>query len=352
MQRFVRPLYLITSITAACTVLACSKKATTPTQPTPPPPTAVTIAAPVLKGPVGGAVTDSLHPTLEVTNAVTTGTAGTITYAFQASELDSFPDDSHTFQATDVAQGSGSTSVTVGPSQLIPNFPYFWRARATNGTITSDWSKVDTFKTANMAFRNGTDIYDPLTTGASVGTVVGGRFIPGVGWQSMSITDGVQYDIPTCSSCRAEFDVTGFGKREGEALQKDLKWFTMGDASTWPSFGAFRDSPWKMHLEQRSDAGNGMKLIWRNGGNGGGDPGDHTQRNDNTEDWNGNTVYHFVFDWNPGGFSISVNGHTWFTGGFARPYEPPNHRIELGCSPRGESFVNSATFSNFRLTPH
>ena len=52
-----------------------------------------TISAPALKGPVGGTQLDTLRPTLEVTNAVTTGTPGAVTYRFEASELDTFPAD-------------------------------------------------------------------------------------------------------------------------------------------------------------------------------------------------------------------------------------------------------------------
>ena len=100
--------------------------------------------------------------------------------------------------------------------------------------------------------------------------------------------------------------MTNFGKNEGAPLEKDVKWFTMGDGATWGNFQAFRDHPWKIHLEQRSDADRGMKLIWRNGAAGDGDPGDHTQRRDDTEDWNGNVVYHFVFDWTPSSLSVTV----------------------------------------------
>jgi hypothetical protein len=259
---------------------------------------------------------------------------------------------------------SGSTVVsegTVGPTSestisytatgLTGNTNYTWRVQAVYQGQSAPWATDASFKTIGK-FINGDNIFDPLLDGTSVGHVMGGRFIPGKGWQSASLVDGIYYDIPTCSNCVAEFDVTGFGHAEGASFEKDVKWFSMGDGATWGSFGAFRDSPWKMHLEQRSDSDRGMKITWRNGGAGGGDPGDHVARNDNTEDWNASVVYHFVFDWDPSGFRISVNGHLWFQDTFAGgPYAPGNHRIELGCSPRGESFVNSATYSNFKLTP-
>jgi hypothetical protein len=349
MMKFVRLLGVTVTATAAATLVACGgdKTPATPTTPT----TSASIAAPAIKSPASGAQLDTLRPTVEVTNAVIAGTAGAITYRFEVSETDGFPAGSRTFAMEGVAQGSGSTSVTVGPSDLIPNATYYWRARATNGTMTSVWSPVETFKTKSGGFRDGQTVFDPLTDGQSVGAIHGGRFIPGEGWQSTSQTDGIDYDIPTCSSCRVEFDVTNFGRKEGESVSKDLKWLSMADAGSFGNFNAFRDNPWKMHLEQRSDGdGTGMKLIWRNGDSGGGDPGDHTQRNDSTVNWSSSSVYHFVFEWTQNHFSVSVDGNIWFQDGLASPYAPPNHRVSIGCYPRAESF-NGAIFRNFSITP-
>ena len=125
-----------------------------------------------------------------------------------------------------------------------------------------------------------------MTNGSTVGTRHGGHFVFGDtsnGWQSDSLVDSIDYDIPTCNDCTAEFDVTNFGAGEGSSIQIDVKWFSMGDGSqmTPPGLNPFRDSPWKMHLEQRSDGdGTGMQVIWRNGAadaDTGGDPdyGDH-----------------------------------------------------------------------------
>jgi hypothetical protein len=349
MMKFVRTLGIAVAAGTALTILGCGGDKS-PTQPNGPG-GSVTIAAPAIKAPMGAVQLDTLRPTLEVTNAVTTGTPGTITYRFEASELDTFPAGSRTFTAESVAQGSGSTSVVVGPSDLIPAFTYFWRARATNGTVTSDWSKVETFKTKIAGFKNGQTVFDPLTDGQSVGAVHGGHFVPDQGWAANTVTDGIDYDIPTCSSCRVEFDVTNFGKAEGAPFSKDLKWLSMGDAADFGNFDAFRNHPWKMHLEQRSDGdGTGMKLIWRNGDSGDGDPGDHTGRNDSTVNWNGNQVFHFVFEWTPGHYSVSVDGRVWFEGGFNRPYAPGNHRISLGCYPRGETIIG-AIWRNIKITP-
>ena len=70
--------------------------------------------------------------------------------------------------------------------------------------------------------------------------------------------------------------LTNVGPTEGFTIERDLKMVSMGDATTFGSFGAFRDHPWKMHLVQRADFPSGWEIIWRNGGTDPeGDPGDH-----------------------------------------------------------------------------
>ena len=104
----------------------------------------------------------------------------------------------------------------------------------------------------------------------------------------------------------------------------------MGDGSTFNNFSAFRNHVWKMHFEQRGDGnGSGMKLIWRNGRNGDGDPGDHEGKVDpSSVSWRQDGVFHLTFVWTPGSYQVWV-GETqpdgdvsgdrlWFQGSFAR----------------------------------
>jgi hypothetical protein len=213
-----------------------------------------------------------------VANAAATGTVSNVVYRFEWSEVDTFPADSRTGSRDNVAQGTSTTSYTITDS-LKPNAKYFWRARASSGALTSDWSGAENFVTLNKGFVSGQYIYDPLTDGATVGSRVGGSFVPGQGWRADS--DGIGYTIPTCSSCTVELDVTNFGRGQGASALKDYKWLSMGNGSMFDNFTAFRDHPWKMHLEQRGDGdGSGMKLVWRNGAVGDANPGDHTLQND------------------------------------------------------------------------
>src|SRR5205823_453511 len=108
--------------------------------------TAPSLAPPVLKSPIGNGLTDSRKPSLTVTNAVGTGNVGSVTYQFEVSEVSSFPADSRSSSVSGVPQADGSTSWQP-PSELIFGFTYYWHARATNGSITSDWSKTETFTT-------------------------------------------------------------------------------------------------------------------------------------------------------------------------------------------------------------
>jgi len=115
------------------------------TQPTTP----VTLSAPSANSPAGGVTVTSARPTLVVNNSTASGNPGTVTYHFEVSDLNSFPNDPvRTFTADGVAQGSGGTTSWVLTRDLGPSVLWYWRARATNGTATSDFSNVETFRTA------------------------------------------------------------------------------------------------------------------------------------------------------------------------------------------------------------
>jgi hypothetical protein len=227
-----------------------------------------------------------------------------------------------------------------------------WRVRTEVEGQAGPWSSTASFVTRDPAL-----FFDPLTNGRTVGRQIGGRFIDGQGWMALSRSDGIDYDIPTCDDCTVEFDITNIGKGEGFSFRADLKFLSMGDGGTFGSFGAFRDHRWKMHLIQRADGdGTGLEIIWRNGGTDPeGNPGDHRiKMSGGGPDFRNSSVFHFVVRWTPGGFNISVgtNGGPqveYLEDGFGgRPYAPPNHRVQLGCVPRGESLPN-AIYRNVRI---
>jgi hypothetical protein len=236
-------------------------------------------------------------------------------------------------------------------TELEENKRYTWRVRSEAQGKVGPWSSTVSFIGPETGLVN-----DPLTNGRTVGAQLGGHFIPGQGWSSDSQSDGIYYDIPTCSSCTVEFDITNIGKGEGSCCMADFKFMSMGDANAFGDFGLFRNHPWKMHLNQRGDGdGTGLEIIWRNGDAGDDNPGDHRiKMNGGGPDFAGTSVFHFIVKWTLDGYSISVgtNGGPqvpyledgW--GGF--PYEPPNHRIALGCYPRNESFIG-AIYRNVKV---
>jgi hypothetical protein len=235
---------------------------------------------------------------------------------------------------------------------LADDTQHTWRVRAEAQGQAGPWSSNASFVTRDPAL-----VVDPLTNGRTVGRQIGGRFIQGQGWQSTSTTSGIDYDIPTCDDCTMEFDITNIGKGEGVCCGNDLKFISMAPADDFGSFQAFRDSAWKMQLIQRADGdGTGLEIIWRNGeAEEHGNPGDHRIKMiDGGPDFRDTSVFHFVLKWNAGGFHISVgeNGgpqEAYLVDGFGGiPYAPPNHRIQLGCTPRAESFP-AAVYRNVRI---
>ena len=109
--------------------------------------TPVTLSAPAATSPIGGQTVSSPRPTLVVNNSTAAGSAGPLTYHFEVSNLDTFPNDaSRTFTA-DLPEGGGGTTSWVLASDLGQNTLWYWRARSTNGTVTSAFSNVETFRT-------------------------------------------------------------------------------------------------------------------------------------------------------------------------------------------------------------
>ena len=229
---------------------------------------------------------------------------------------------------------------------LAPNARYTWRVRPEVQNEGGPWSATGSFISEDPAIFN-----DPLTDGRTVGRRTGGQFVAG-GWQSNSLTDGIDYDIPGgCVECTLVFDATNFGAQEGFPFAKDLKWVSMGDWNAFGSFDIFRDHPWKMHLVQRADYPSGMEIIWRNGGTKPtGDPGDHRIKLLSTPlTFSSSQEYHFELNWTKTGYSILVNGIQVMSDGWNHWFETPNLRIELGCIPRADSFVG-IIYRNVKLT--
>jgi hypothetical protein len=105
------------------------------------------LGRPVLLAPVNNQVTSSRRPTLTVGAAERNTAVGNVRYEFQVATDVAF---AQLAAADIVAEQGGQTSFSPG-GDLAASLRYFWRARASDGEITSDWSETQGFQTPGSA---------------------------------------------------------------------------------------------------------------------------------------------------------------------------------------------------------
>jgi hypothetical protein len=238
---------------------------TTPTTPTTP----TALAAPVASAPGADQQLTSLRPTLTVVNSTTTGGSGARTYDFQVSDRSDFsagtgtqsPYYTLTLTQNGVAEGTGSTSVTI-TSDLVPAARFYWRARVNQGSLTSDWSAVRSFRTQIVAYTRPGELYDPLVNGQTIAELLFKRttFIAGKG---LRINDSDSYarfrlNPPIAGGGEFSVDIEGLTDRpvsENSDTAK-LKIFSMGDTLFSIYF-----SKWLMDTQYRGFNGNPDNAI-------------------------------------------------------------------------------------------
>lgn len=99
-----------------------------------------------------------------------------------------------------IAQSAGSTTTYTLPIALQTSAVYSWRARGTYNGAFGPWSSTFTFKAPDIppAYIRGSEIFDPLTDGKTVGTVNGNvQWLPGVGVKLLENTSHISYVLPT-----------------------------------------------------------------------------------------------------------------------------------------------------------
>jgi hypothetical protein len=100
---------------------------------------------------------------------------------------------------TKVDEFRGATTQWTPSHTFESNTEYSWRARAEEGTFFGPWSAASTFRTPEQpeGYNVPGELYDPLYTGKSVGSVRGGHvFVPGIGVQLQNFTSHVEYRLP------------------------------------------------------------------------------------------------------------------------------------------------------------
>ena len=109
-------------------------------------PTLLGVPTPV--SPINGATTTSTRPDLVVQNGDVPAGSSSVVYEFQLDdEGPTFPHPSQFSTPRDV----GGQTTTQFKDALAPDTQLWWRVRATEGTVASDWSATQTFRTPDFS---------------------------------------------------------------------------------------------------------------------------------------------------------------------------------------------------------
>ena len=300
-----------------------------------------------LQSPAAEAQLTTLRPTLVVTNA--SGGQGTRTYEFQVSDDRNFPSGSSqvvqpvtgyvvsTGRAS-VTEGSGGTTSFAIETDLQPATRFYWRARYTQGSTTSDWSSVSTFKSQLIGFNKPGVLYDPLVGGNSIGTPVGSlSVVPNRGVQINDENAYIRYQLVQVISA-GEFSMDIENLFPGLPESKP-KLFSMMDGT-----GNLFNSDWLVSVQYRGGFdGNPdncitFKAVF-------GDPDtaqfepNRPQREAGVRQLNPNVTYHWRASWS-NEFRVTVQeggqgGPTIYDFGIptgSERYTPPAHFVYVGAN--------------------
>ncbi|MEO6223618.1 MAG: hypothetical protein ABIP90_10220 [Vicinamibacterales bacterium] len=210
------------------------------------------LTAPVAEAPIGDAQTDTLRPTLRVRNGTSDGT-GTRTYEFQISDRTDFA--STAVIRTGVPEGAGGTTSYTPDVDLQPATRLYWRARMTQGSSTSDWSALAQFRTRLVGFNRPGELYDPLTSGETIGARSGATtFLGSQGLRVDNASSYVRYVLATTlTSGVISVDVEGL---RPNVPQDKPRIFSMMDGG--PSLF---DSKFLFNVQYRGSPGNPDNAI-------------------------------------------------------------------------------------------
>jgi hypothetical protein len=194
---------------------------------------------------------------LTVQNTTSSQQTGTRTYEFQVSDNTNFALGASltasflvAVNQTNVPEGAdGRTAFTV--PELQPATRMYWRARAVQGSTSSEWTSTAMFKTKFVGYNRAGELYDPLIHGETIGTVAGNvTFINGKGAQLNSMTSYVRYQLAQTLTS-GEFSVLVEGLAAGAPGSK-FKIFSMQSGT-----GNILDNPYLMNVQYRgADNGN------------------------------------------------------------------------------------------------
>jgi hypothetical protein len=291
-----------------------------------------TITAPGIVAPNSPSPIGDTQPTLTVTNA-SVSTGAIPTYSFQVATDQGFT--SVVVQTSGVAQGSGQTAWEV--SQALSSGAYFWRARAEAGGTAGPYSGVAQFGILAAGSGPGETVvvFDDLTDGSTLATDREGGTFTAQGWRVDNNSDFLRYEVPAIDNGYVQWQNVGLTPRGANDASHML--FGMWD----PSAGAFRQNPFRVHLQK----------LWQNPHN---PPfirfrwisqGREEEAGFNFTNWDPGKAYTWRVDWGPseGAFTARtiLDGIEIMTIRYSRPYQPSTHFIELGIQERHESVIDA-----------
>jgi len=325
--------------------MACSSHSSSPNTPTIDPAAGATAAspdgstlkatAPGLVSPIGGVRLTDANATLKI-NA-STGKFGATTVAF-----------TYRYQVMNAAGGiveektSSATTFTTSAS-FEPNVTFKWRARAEYQGAFGPWSNTETFVSLDKipGYIKGTELYDPLNEGKTIGAVFGPTTWHGADGIEMD-TEGsfIQYQLPTflkAGQMSALFTNVGVISPNEDPKNRIFS-MREGDA-------AINDNEYRMTVDKR---GNGA-IAWRflTG------PGDYIETvgaERQVYSFHEALTYFVQATWGNNRFQVlfkegGVNGSVIYDFGkdYSRDYTPSPHMIFAGSPYKGGDRGDAST---------
>lgn len=303
--------------------------------------TSPTITAPTPQSPANGSTVSGQTPALSVVNA--TGASG-LRYRFEVATDAGFTD--VVASASDIPEGSGTTSWTVAPA--LSSGTFHWRSRASASETEGPYSSVASFEIesgfSGTTPVNGVLVSDPLTNGMSVGEVGGGEFREG-GWFTTDADSYIRYRIPTTVNGFVEFDVVGLRNPNPNSNKRNL--MIMWD----PTRGDYTENPFRVHISKfDTRLVNRWHMRLRFISN-----GQETNTGIDKFDWDRRRTYHFRLEW--GAFPaivssqrarVLLDGREIMSRNYDNLYRPSTHWVELGMAPRSET-LEQVSYSNVTI---
>jgi hypothetical protein len=240
--------------------------------------------------------------------------------------------------------GSGPNNVSHTPNVALDfDQPHTWRVRAVFAGAVGPWSSNATFRAPIGGYIRGNEIFDPLSTGQTVGDISGPtQFIPGEGLRLLDHSSFVTYRLPQ-NLQEGEFSLMIRGADEGNPGDK-AKILSMQEG---PNIDDITTDDYRMTAELRGrDYGAPGAVTFRIiPGDGEPQDGHRVQLSFSSSRW-----YFWRFTWRTNFARLEVKedsprGQSIYdtaVSGWTHPYRPDPHFVHLG-SPAGRAGLIDAT---------